>query len=408
MTSDHNSSKLTLHNHSNKQSSSKLVPDVVPQAVKTATSQQVLELLFHHHITMLRKTKIIKDVCADVPSQQEFDLLFGHLYDEFFNAGSNASTNVQSTSAPSTHTNVHAKENNNDQAEEGEQLQDDEFTNPFCAPTQEDAESSSHNIDNSNIPTFNQPHVSEYRWTKDPPLEQVRRNPSRPVQTRRQLATDPEMCMYALTVSTAKPKNIKEAMDDLAWIEAMKEELHHFDRLQMDVKTTFLNGPLKEEVYVAQPDGFVNPDHPEKVYRLKKALYGLKQAPRAGTSDLQSPSGIFINQAKYTLEILHKHGIDKGQSIGTPMATKPKLEADLSGNPVDQTEYHSKIGSLMYLTSSRPDIVQARNSIPRTEYQLADMFTKSLPEDRFKYLVRRIGMRCLTTTELEVLAKESA
>ncbi|GKD50528.1 gag-pol polyprotein, partial [Tanacetum coccineum] len=49
----------------------------------------------------------------------------------------------------------------------------------------------------------------------------------------------------------------------------------------MDVKTKFLNGPLKEEVYVAQPEGFVDPDHPEKVYLLRKALYGLKQAPRA-------------------------------------------------------------------------------------------------------------------------------
>nr|GFA05524.1 retrovirus-related Pol polyprotein from transposon TNT 1-94 [Tanacetum cinerariifolium] len=73
----------------------------------------------------------------------------------------------------------------------------------------------------------------------------------------------------------------------------------------------------------------------------------------------QSPRGIFINQAKYTLEILYKHGMDKGQCIGTPMATKPKLDADLSGNPVDQIDYHSKIGSLMYLTSSRPDIMQA-------------------------------------------------
>nr|GFD40873.1 hypothetical protein [Tanacetum cinerariifolium] len=71
--------------------------------------------------------------------------------------GSNPSTNVQSTSAPSTHTNVHAEENNNDQAKKGEQLQDDEFTNPFCAPTQEEAESSSHNTGNSNVPTFNQP-----------------------------------------------------------------------------------------------------------------------------------------------------------------------------------------------------------------------------------------------------------
>nr|GFC47530.1 hypothetical protein [Tanacetum cinerariifolium] len=67
-----------------------------------------------------------------------------------------------STSAPSTHTNVHAEENKNDQAEKGEQLQDDEFTNPFCAPVKEEADSSSRNIGNSNIHTFNQPKVSEY------------------------------------------------------------------------------------------------------------------------------------------------------------------------------------------------------------------------------------------------------
>nr|GFB68575.1 hypothetical protein [Tanacetum cinerariifolium] len=79
---------------------------------------------------------------ADVPSQQELDLLFGPLYDEFFNAGSNPqgiqpSTNIQSTLAPSTLTNDHAEENTDNQAEEGEHLQDDEFTNPFCAPTQD-------------------------------------------------------------------------------------------------------------------------------------------------------------------------------------------------------------------------------------------------------------------------------
>nr|GEW16095.1 retrovirus-related Pol polyprotein from transposon TNT 1-94 [Tanacetum cinerariifolium] len=314
---------------------------------------------------------------VDVPSQQELDLLFGLLYDEFFNAGTNPSTTIPSTSAPSTHTNVHAEENNNDQAKEGEQLQDDEFTNPLCALTQEEAESSSHNIGNSNVPTFNQPQVSKYRWTKDHPLEQVCGNPSRPVQTRRQLATDLEMYMYALTVSTAEPKNIKEAMADSAWIEAMQEEEEGIDfeesfapvaRLeavrifiayaayksfliyQMDVKTAFLNGPLKEEVYVAQPDGFVDPDHLEKVYRLRKALYGLNIAPRAWYDELS------------------KFLTSKGQSIGTPMAMKPKLDADLSGNPVDQTDYRSKIGSLMYLTSSRPDIMQADSNFKLTAF----------------------------------------
>ncbi|GJY30830.1 retrovirus-related pol polyprotein from transposon TNT 1-94 [Tanacetum coccineum] len=489
-----------------------------------------------------------------VPSQQELDLLFGPLYDEFFNDGAyrvnksssptdnsvpqdtHPSTNIQPTSEPSTPTNTHAEENTDDQAE---------FTNPFCTPVQEIAESSSRNIGNSNVHTFNQPRDSEYRWTKDHPLTQVRGNPSKPVQTRRQLATDPEMCMFALTVSIVEPKNIKEAMADSAWIEAMQDELHQFDRLQvwelvdkpfgknviklkwlwknkkdedqtvirnkarlvakgyaqeegidfdesfapvarleavrifvayaahksfpiyqMDVKTAFLNGPLKEEVYVAQPDGFVDPDHPDKVYRLRKALYGLKQAPRAWYDELskfliskgfskgiidptlftikygedillvqiyvddiifgstnpkfskrfeklmhgrfemslmgemkfflglqihQSPRGIFINQAKYTLEILKKHGMEKGQSIGTPMTTKPKLDADLSGEPVDQTDYRSKIGSLMYLTSSRPDIVQAVCYCARYQARPTEKHLKEVKRI-FRYLRGTIHM----------------
>ncbi|GKC75975.1 gag-pol polyprotein [Tanacetum coccineum] len=137
------------------------------------------------------------------------------------------------------------------------------FTTSSVHLVRKEADSSTRYVDNSNMHTFYQRHQSKHQWTKDHPLEQVCRNPSKPVQTRRQLATEPEMCMFTLNVSTAKPKNIKEAMVDSAWIEAMQDELHQFDRLQ--------------EVYVAQPDGFVDPDHPEKVYRLRKALYGLKQ-----------------------------------------------------------------------------------------------------------------------------------
>ncbi|GKB39707.1 retrovirus-related pol polyprotein from transposon TNT 1-94 [Tanacetum coccineum] len=115
-------------------------------------------------------------------------------------------TNIHPTSEPSTPTNANAEENNDNQAENS-QFQQHEFTNPFCIPVQENAESSSRNM--------------------------VHGNPSKPVQTRRELATDPKICMFALTVSIAEPKNIKEAMADSAWIDAMHEELHQFDRLQV-------------------------------------------------------------------------------------------------------------------------------------------------------------------------------
>ncbi|GJR11318.1 retrovirus-related pol polyprotein from transposon TNT 1-94 [Tanacetum coccineum] len=344
-------------------------------------------------LTTTRTTKCFyPSADITVPSQQELDLLFGPLYDEFFNDGAyrvNKSSSPTDNSAPQdTHPSTIFTYFKNHQ-----------LLQPHARKTM------------NHHAKFTIPSITDEDQT-------VIRNKAR---------------LVAKGYAQEEGIDFEESFAPVARLEAVRIFVAYaahksFPIYQMDVKTAFLNGLLKEEVYVAQPDGFVDPDHPDKVYRLRKALYGLKQAPRAWYDELskfliskgftkgiidptlftikygedillvqiyvddiifgstnpkfskrfeklmhgrfemslmgemkfflglqihQSPRGIFINQAKYTLEILKKHGMEKGQSIGTPMTTKPKLDADLSGEPVDQTDYRSKIGSLMYLTSSR-------------------------------------------------------
>ncbi|GJW61068.1 putative RNA-directed DNA polymerase [Tanacetum coccineum] len=116
----------------------------------------------------------------------------------------------------------------------------------------------------------------------------------------------------------------------------------------------------------------------------------------------QSPKGIFINQAKYALEILKKHNMDNCHSIGTLLATKPKLDVDLSGEPIDQSDYRSKFGSLMYLTSSRPDLVQA---VCYCACYQARPTQKHLKEVKriFKYLKGTINMGLCTFWRIQFL-----
>ncbi|GJS70040.1 retrotransposon protein, putative, unclassified [Tanacetum coccineum] len=256
----------------------------------------------------------------------------------------------------------------------------------------------------------------------------------------------------------------------------------------MDVKTVFLHCTLKEDVYVCQPKGFIDADHPSHVYKLKKALYGLKQAPKAWSMLMilslvlltlvnQSPCGIFINQSNYVLEILKKYGMETCDPVGTPMEIKDKLDLDQHGSLVDETKYREKLVSwsskkqdctalstvkaeyvslsaccaqVLWIRTQLTDYDFHFNKIPiyydlksaiaiscnsvqhsrtkhiavryhfikervekgtielyfvKTDYQLADLFTKALPVDRFNYLVRRLGMPSLSPQELDRLAK---
>nr|GEW84470.1 hypothetical protein [Tanacetum cinerariifolium] len=203
------------------------------------------------------------------------------------------------------------------------------------------------------------------KWTKDHPLNNI----------------------------IVEPKTYKDALTQSCWIKAMQEELNEFKRLEVwelvprpdkvmvitlkwiyKVKLDELGGILKnkarlvargyrqeegidfeesfasEEVYVSQPDGFVDQDNPNHMYKLKKALSGLKQAPRT------CPRGIFINQSKYALESLKKYGFESCDPVDTLMVEKSKLDEDKEGKAVDPSHYCGMIGTLLYSTASRPDL----------------------------------------------------
>ncbi|GJS76087.1 putative ribonuclease H-like domain-containing protein [Tanacetum coccineum] len=115
---------------------------------------------------------------------------------------------------------------------------------------------------------------------------------------------------------------------------------------QMDVKSAFLYETIEEEVYVTQPPGFKDPNYPDKVYKVVKALYGLHQAPRECHD-------------KYVGEILKKFNYTDVKSASTPVDLEKPLVKDGDADDVDVHLYRSMIGSLMYLTASRPDIMFA-------------------------------------------------
>lgn len=165
--------------------------------------------------------------------------------------------------------------------------------------------------------------------------------------------------------------------------------------------TPCLSKKFKDDILIVQiyvDDiifGSTNPNHSKHFENLMKSKFEMSMMGELkfflGLQIHQSPRGIFINQAKYTIEILKKHGMENCDSVGTPMVTTPKIGADLFGKPIDPKKYRSMIGSLMYLTARRPDIqfvvcLLARFQAKPTELHLKEV--KSI----FRYLRRTINM----------------
>nr|GFA68554.1 integrase, catalytic region, zinc finger, CCHC-type, peptidase aspartic, catalytic [Tanacetum cinerariifolium] len=284
-------------------------------AFEQRSSKPGLQSMTSGHISSgLDLTYAPSTITTQQPSKGELNLLFEAMYDDYI--GGQPSATARTVSPVQEPQDV-------DELNSNAMVDGNMFVNPFANSSTSAASSSHQNMDPSNMHTFYQPYPHEFQWTKDHPLKQVIGEPSRPVLTRNQLRSDGDMCMYALSVSTMEPKNVKEAMTDPAWIDPMQEEFFQFKRLdvwvlvpapdnispltlkwlfknkhdeeqmvirnksrlvvkgmeairiflayaahksftvfQMDLKTVFLHGSLKEDVYVCQPEGFIDADHP--------------------------------------------------------------------------------------------------------------------------------------------------
>nr|GEU87570.1 hypothetical protein [Tanacetum cinerariifolium] len=256
----------------------------------------------------------------------------------------------------------------------------------------------------------------------DHPLEQVIGEPSRPVLTRNQLKTDGDMCIYALTISIMEPKSVKEALNNPTWIESMQEELHQFIRLDvwelvsspdgikpLTLKWLFKNKHDKENIVIRnktrlvvrgyrQEEGIDFKEFFAPVARMSRGDHRSKTGPDRLRPDRtetdlvnQSPSGIFVNQSKYVHEILKKKILNTCDIVGTPMDIKDKLNLDQIRTPVDAMKYCSMIGALMYLMSSRPDIIHATCVCARYQAHPTEKHLKEVKRI-FRYLQGTVNM----------------
>ncbi|GJZ13556.1 retrovirus-related pol polyprotein from transposon TNT 1-94 [Tanacetum coccineum] len=427
--------------------------------------------------TRLGSNPVSQQPCLP-PIRDDWDRLFQPMFDEYFNPPTITVSPVQEAVAPRAEVLADSPVSTSiDQ--DAPSTKSPKIPTFHDDPLNESPQDSTSQGSSSNVIQIHTPFEHLGRWTKDHPIANVIGDPSRSVSTRNQLETDAMWCYFDVFLTSVEPKNFKQAMTEPSWIDAMQEEIHEFERLevwelvschdkvfliklkwiykvktdesggvlknkarlvaqgfkqeeginfeesfvlvarieaihifianvahknitiyQIYVKMAFLNGELKEEVYVSQPEGFVDQDNPSHVYKLKKALYGLKQAPCAWYDKLSNflisqqfskgavdptlftrhagnnillvqiyvddiifastntaiPRGIFINQSKYASEMVKKYGLHSTDSVDTPMIENKKLDEDLQGKQVDATLYRGMIGSLMYLTASRPDL----------------------------------------------------
>nr|GEU58384.1 copia protein [Tanacetum cinerariifolium] len=328
-------------------------------------------------------------ITTQQPTEGELDLLFEAMYDDYIGGHPSATLRTQQGYQASFQPETVADNVPN------AIFDANTFVNPFATLSTSAVESSSsQHVDPSNMHTFYQPYPHEFQWTKDHPLEQSR--------------------LVVRGYRQEEGIDFEESFAPVARMEAIRIFLAYaahksFTVFQMDVKTAFLHGTLKEDVYVCQPEGFIDADHPSHVFKLKKALYGLKQAPRAwydelslfllqnhffkGTIDLTLFIRRFDNNilvSIYVLEILKKYGMESCDSVGTPMEIRYKLDLYQNGTLVDATKYRSMIGALMYLTSSRPDIVHATCLCARYQAKPTEKHLKEVKRI-FRYLRRTVN-----------------
>ncbi|GJV97330.1 retrovirus-related pol polyprotein from transposon TNT 1-94 [Tanacetum coccineum] len=194
--------------------------------------------------------------------------------------------------------------------------------------------------------TPNSEHVT--KWTKDHPLENIIGELERPVSTRLQLHEQSLFCYYDAFLTSVEPKNYKDALTQACWIEAMQEELHEFECLEV---WELVPRPDKVMVITLKWIYKVKLDEMGGILKNKTRLVARGYRQEEGLQISQSPGGIFLNQFKYALESLKKYGMESNDPVDTPMVEKSKLDEDTQGKAVDPTYYRGMIGTLMYLTA---------------------------------------------------------